>query len=84
MNDRPNGLPPSEVRHDRKRARQWRKHGKPPRRVGSQEPMRAERQENNEREELFMAEKMFMRVDEVASALDISTPYAYKLIRKLN
>ena len=31
-----------------------------------------------------MAEKMFMRVGEVATALDVSTPYAYKLIRKLN
>ncbi|MDR3314214.1 MAG: DNA-binding protein [Oscillospiraceae bacterium] len=31
-----------------------------------------------------MAEKMFMRVGEVAKALDVSTPYAYKLIRKLN
>ena len=31
-----------------------------------------------------MAEKMFMRVDEVAESLDVSTPYAYKLIRKLN
>ena len=31
-----------------------------------------------------MAEKMFMRVGEVASVLDVSTPYAYKLIRKLN
>lgn len=31
-----------------------------------------------------MAEKMFMRVHEVAEALDVSTPYAYKLIRKLN
>jgi hypothetical protein len=31
-----------------------------------------------------MAEKMFMRVDEVASVLDVSAPYAYKLIRKLN
>lgn len=31
-----------------------------------------------------MAEKMFMRVGEVAEALDVSTPYAYKLIRKLN
>lgn len=27
---------------------------------------------------------MFMRVGEVAEALDVSTPYAYKLIRKLN
>ena len=31
-----------------------------------------------------MAEKMFMRVREVAEALDVSAPYAYKLIRKLN
>ena len=31
-----------------------------------------------------MAEKMFMRVDEVAAALDVSAPYAYKLIRKMN
>ena len=31
-----------------------------------------------------MSEKMFMRVGEVANALDVSTPYAYKLIRKLN
>ena len=31
-----------------------------------------------------MAEKMFMRVNEVAEALDVSEPYAYKLIRQLN
>jgi predicted transcriptional regulator len=31
-----------------------------------------------------LAEKMFMRVDEIAEALDVSTPYAYKLIRQLN
>lgn len=31
-----------------------------------------------------MAEKIFMRVGEVAEALDVSTPYAYKLIRRLN
>ena len=31
-----------------------------------------------------MAEKMFMRVAEVAEALDVSEPYAYKLIRKMN
>ena len=31
-----------------------------------------------------MAEKMFMRVEEVAGELDISVPYAYKLIRKMN
>lgn len=27
---------------------------------------------------------MFMRVDEVAQSLDVSIPYAYKLIRQLN
>ena len=31
-----------------------------------------------------MAEKMFMRVDEVADSLDVSKPYADKLIRMLN
>lgn len=31
-----------------------------------------------------MTEKMFMRVAEVAESLDVSRPYAYKLIRKLN
>ena len=31
-----------------------------------------------------MAEKMFMRVNEVAQSLDVSRPYAYKLIRQLN
>lgn len=33
---------------------------------------------------LLMAEKIFMRVEEVAEELDISVPYAYKLIRKMN
>jgi predicted transcriptional regulator len=27
---------------------------------------------------------MFMRVEEVAESLDVSKPYAYKLIRQLN
>lgn len=31
-----------------------------------------------------MADKMFMRIDEVADTLEVSKPYAYKLIRKLN
>ena len=31
-----------------------------------------------------LAEKMFMRVDEIAEALEVSKPYAYKLIRQLN
>lgn len=29
-------------------------------------------------------EKMFMRAEEVAAVLDVSVPYAYKLIRRLN
>ena len=31
-----------------------------------------------------MTGKMFIRVDEVAHLLDVSRPYAYKLIRSLN
>ncbi|MEA5051552.1 MAG: DNA-binding protein [Oscillospiraceae bacterium] len=31
-----------------------------------------------------MPEKMFMRVEEVAEEMDVSIPYAYKLIRRLN
>lgn len=31
-----------------------------------------------------MAESMFMRVDEVAEAMDVSIPYAYKIIRRMN
>jgi len=31
-----------------------------------------------------LTEKMFMRVDEVAQSLDVSIPYAYKLIRQFN
>ena len=31
-----------------------------------------------------MGEKMFMRVEEVVESVDVSRPYAYKLIRQLN
>ena len=31
-----------------------------------------------------MVEKIFLRVGEVADALDVSRPYAYKLIREMN
>ena len=31
-----------------------------------------------------MSHTMFMRVEEVAEEMDVSIPYAYKLIRKLN
>ena len=41
--------------------------------------------EINNREEVgYLAERMFMRVGEVAEALDVSKPYAYRLIRELN
>ena len=29
-------------------------------------------------------EKMFMKVEEVAEVLEVSVPYAYKLIRRMN
>ena len=38
----------------------------------------------NHKEVGYLAERMFMRVSEVAEALDVSKPYAYKLIKKLN
>jgi len=31
-----------------------------------------------------MADKVFIRVDKVAEELEISKPYAYKLIQKMN
>ena len=31
-----------------------------------------------------MADKVFIKVDEVAKELEISKPYAYKLIQKMN
>lgn len=31
-----------------------------------------------------MERKMFMKVEEVAEVLEVSVPYAYKLIRQLN
>ena len=31
-----------------------------------------------------MSDKLFIKADEVAEELDVSAPYAYKLIRKLN
>lgn len=32
----------------------------------------------------MMSEKMFMKVEEVAAELEVSTAYAYKLMRELN
>ena len=34
--------------------------------------------------EMQMKGSLFMRVEEVAEVMDVSVPYAYKLIRKLN
>lgn len=31
-----------------------------------------------------MSDKMFVRADDIAQDLDVSIPYAYKLIRELN
>ena len=31
-----------------------------------------------------MAEQSFMRVEEVAAELDVSKPYSYKIVQKLN
>ena len=33
---------------------------------------------------MFMSNKMFMRVEDVAEEMGVSVSYAYKLIRKLN
>ena len=38
----------------------------------------------NRKEVGYLAERIFMRVGEVAETLDVSKPYAYKLIKKLN
>ena len=34
--------------------------------------------------EMLMKGSLFMRVEEVAEVMDVSVPYAYKLIRKFN
>ena len=36
------------------------------------------------REVIYIAEQVFMKVDEVAAELGVSNSYAYKLIRELN
>ena len=41
-------------------------------------------QKQKRKEVLFIAEQVFMRVDEVAAELGVSNSYAYKLIRELN
>jgi hypothetical protein len=41
-------------------------------------------QNQNHKEAGYLAERMFMRVGEVAETLDVSKPYAYRLIRELN
>ena len=37
-----------------------------------------------ERKVIFMAEKMFLRAEEIAEMLEISQAYAYKLIQQMN
>jgi hypothetical protein len=33
---------------------------------------------------LYLSKELFVRAEEVAGALDISKPYAYKLVREMN
>ena len=40
--------------------------------------------EINLKGEMKMKQSLFMRVEEVAEVMEVSVPYAYKLIRKLN
>ena len=42
------------------------------------------RHKTKRKEVFFIAEQVFMRVDEVATELGVSNSYAYKLIRELN
>ena len=38
----------------------------------------------NNKEVLYLSKELFVRAEEVAGALGISKPYAYKLVRELN
>lgn len=56
-----------------------------PRRVACQETGSGENgTKTNRKEVFFIADQVFMRVDEVAAELGVSNSYAYKLIRELN
>jgi len=39
---------------------------------------------NKIKEEFFMTNTLFIKADEVAKELEVSKPYAYKLVQKLN
>ena len=39
---------------------------------------------NNNKEVLHLSKELFVRAEEVAGALGISKPYAYKLVREMN
>ena len=39
---------------------------------------------NNFAEVLYLSKELFVRAEEVAGALGISKPYAYKLVREMN
>ena len=38
----------------------------------------------NNKEVLYLSKELFIRAEEVAGALGISKPYAYKLVREMN
>jgi len=38
----------------------------------------------NSKEVLYLSKELFVRAEEVAGALGISKPYAYKLVREMN
>lgn len=38
----------------------------------------------NNKEVLYLSKELFVRAEEVAGALGISKPYAYKLVREMN
>lgn len=38
----------------------------------------------NNKEVLYLTKELFVRAEEVAGALGISKPYAYKLVREMN
>lgn len=39
---------------------------------------------NHNKEVLYLSKELFVRAEEVAGALGISKPYAYKLVREMN
>ena len=87
LNDRPRDTFSGEARDETSVPRR-KENGTAPKRVACQSPADRTAEEINHKSGkegiLPMAGKMFMRVEEVAEELDVSIPYAYKLIRKMN